>query len=217
MKKHTDVIVINGRTYHAGTGELLAHDGRAAGAHPRAAHTPAGRPASAPMARQAAAPKRPSAHRQAARNRTAHPRTRTRTLMRQGVKKPAPSLKRHVRIQGYLDAPAGLSPRLHAAPAARRQARPAKQHPDVRTSQSQLISHFSPRLFTVEHVTLLIEPPVPAPAARPRQAAARTMEPVRRRPLTTDELLEFAVQQARVPIEPLPRRRRVFRGHVAVR
>lgn len=200
MKKHTDTIVINGRSYHAGTGELLSHAPHTAPAppaHHRSEHK------AVPVS-QPAIPIQTPASRRPARHVAAHQRTRARTLMRQGVKKPGPSVKRRARVQGYLDAPI----RPHAVPG---RSHTAARHPAAKTAKGQLISHFSPQLFAVEHITLLIEPAAPAVQNRP------VAEPTRRRPLTTDELLEFAVQQARTPIEPLRRKRRLFHGHTGVR
>lgn len=200
MKKRTDTIVINGRSYHAGTGELLSHGERIA--TNRAAVQ---RPVS--EGRQEAASRPAHTGRHAARHTAPHRRERTHTLMRQAVKRPGPSVKRRARVQAYLEVPS----KPHAHRTAKSSGSPSVHPTAIKAKKSQLISHFSPDLFAAStHITLLAESFAPV---KSKTSAAQPAEPIRRRPLTTEELLEFAVQQAQVPIAPLPRKRRIFRGH----
>ncbi|HXE10189.1 MAG TPA: hypothetical protein VN554_02075, partial [Verrucomicrobiae bacterium] len=132
MKKHTDTIVINGRAYHAGTGALLSHDAHEAPASPTPIHH---RPRIASSDSSPTTSTQMPVSRRPARHVTAHPRTRGRTLMRQGVQKPGPSAKRRTRVQAYIDTPI----RPHAV---KTRTRTATRHPAVKSSKSQLISHF---------------------------------------------------------------------------
>lgn len=208
MNKHDHVIVINGRHYDAKTGRDLSGGTPAAAsdhakppstttrhvasAHP-ATHTPA--PTSHKPARRAA--------RQPARHLAPHTPKRTQTLMRHSVRKPSPTLKRRLRVQGQADSP--LRPQVEAPAHLSLSRRPARRH--VVNTHGQIISHFSPSLFVaVKHV------PVAAPA--PAKPSRPAMKPTK--PQTTDELLEYAIQLASAPPTehaPKHRRRKLLKRH----
>ena len=135
--------------------------------------------------------------------------------MRQVVKKPEPSVKRHIKVQGRLSAGGGHQhSKIVSHRPAESYARHARNHA-VKGSTGRLISHFSPELFAVEGNTPLAAygmGAVSRAAAHPavKSAPAAMADTVRPRP-TTDELLEYAVHHAPVPrTAPHRPRRKVF-------
>lgn len=212
--KKTSVIVINGRHYDAGSGAALAHEHQpaprplpSAGPAKHAAHLSRNAGHTATDLATAVQPagahgRHPAVHgtRHAAKHVAAHQPKPTATLMRQAVKKPAPALKRRIRVQAHLGQrdDAALHSRLVSRPPAA-PARTHVRHHAVKGSSTQLISHFSPQLFSVVDHTPAgpqIAEPAPQPSSRPL--------PVQHRPQTTAELLEYAIQHAAGPGEPLP-------------
>jgi hypothetical protein len=199
MQKNDHVIVLNGRRYDARTGEDLSGEGRHVRPAVRGAHKVA--PKSGPHTPAAARPHTVKAARKPARHVEAHAPTHSRTLMRQGVKRPVASAKRRIRVQGHLTSAAQPIVIGHHQPVIHRR---------TRVSSSRLINHFSPSLFIVTETPLSV-----AAKRRARQsAAASTPEPAK--PRTTAELLEYAVQYADVPHQmewPVSRKRqrRTFR------
>lgn len=192
--KNNSTIVINGRHYDARTGKPLH------GHKPRA------------EARQHTAPGAPAGHKSAAYRPTkhikAHKAEPAHTLMRQAVRKPGPSAKRHIKVQGRLGAKGG---RGHSRIITHREpetyALHARNHA-VKVTHSRLISHFSPELFSVDsHTSLSVYGSGPVQRASHRPVRSTTAGK-----LSTDELLDYAVQHAKVPQHRfVKRRRRIIR------
>lgn len=208
MRKNNNIIEINGQRYDAKTGAVLsqaaarqvpAKPAPAATHHPQPA-TP--RPAAPAVAKRAS---KHSPHRPAA----------ARTLMRQAVKKPGPSLKRQVKAQGQIDA---LAERPLARLATKKsigqldaeRLRHAKQ-----IHRSRLISHFP--AFTAGDVIKVRTALAPTEAINQASSIpAKQPATHARRPKTTAELLDQAVQQATSHLEPPPKpARRRLRHSVA--
>jgi hypothetical protein len=196
MKKNSTSIVINGRRYDGSTGKPLSHA-------PVAARAAEGHQASS------AAPPvyRPTRHI------AAHKPKPARTLMRQAVKRPPSSVSRRIKVQGQLNPEGGYErSKIISHRPVRSSHEPRTRHSDVKGSKGQIISHFSPHLFTaVDFVAVEL----PAPGGRPEGTA-----PARPKPPTTDELLEYAVQHARVPQaghQPHKRQRKLLRRRAHAR
>ncbi|HYH35893.1 MAG TPA: hypothetical protein VD706_00105 [Candidatus Saccharimonadales bacterium] len=194
MKEHKHIIVLNGRQYNAKTGESVSHPGKNAHAMKTPRPIPVHKPAT-PHETVHKPARRPAGHVKA------HAPKPAKTLMRQAVKKPSPSLKRHLRVQARLDSqikqPVIVVPhRTHQAP--RRAAKSRKVH---------LIHHFSPSLFTTVTTVVTTEPaPRPSlisdrPIANHDVTPRPTMRPAfaPRKPRTTAELLEYAIRYADSP------------------
>lgn len=198
MRKNINIIEINGQRYDAKTGAALSPAGpRQAPAKPAPPATHHAQPAKPKPATHSVArrqSKQHSPHRPA----TAH------TLMRQAVKKPGPSLKRHSKVQGHVDVLSGqplsqLAVKKSAERLDTERLRHAKQ-----IHRSRLISHFP--AFTAESADSrgqsipVTKGPRPKAAGRMARPAA---SPVKRSK-TTAELLDQAVQQATSHLEPPP-------------
>lgn len=198
MKSKNSIIVINGRHYDAHTGKPL--HGQTTSETAAASRAPA--PAvHKPHAGRTSADYRPTRHIRPHKTEHAH------TLMRQAVKKPGPSAGRRIKVQGHLGSGGRESSRIitHREPAS--YARHDRNHA-VKVTHSRLISHFSPQLFAVDSHTSLA---VYGSGAVDR-SAHRVAPKAAPRELTTDELLEFAVQHAKAPRHHVAaRRRRVIR------
>ncbi|MGH7192936.1 MAG: hypothetical protein ACREJM_05290 [Candidatus Saccharimonadales bacterium] len=209
MKKSSDVIVLNGRRYDAHTGKPL--DGGAEYAAPRAAHrAPVHSTAAIKPVRHHESAHRP--HRAPARPVAAHTPEHSRTLMRQTVRRPEDSSKRRLKVQGRLSAGGRESSKILTRPDARRPNTGRLQNPSTKREKGRLISHFSPELFAVDGH----RPAITYGAAPVRSTAGRPQTPPVAKSWTTDELLEYAVQNAGMPEQPAARRRRgpfLRRGH----
>jgi hypothetical protein len=206
VNKQKHIIVLNGRRFNAKTGENLSHPAESV-AVPEASHrTPVHTPA-APVSHSAnshsAATSKPvhTAARQPAGHIKAHSPKAAHTLMRQGVKRPSAGLKRRIRVQGHLDTQ--IKPVVAKAPIRTHQIR----HHTIKSKQVQLISHFSPNLFTtVTHTTIETTRPLASsrPVSQSQPAPQPAMPPTlaSKKPRTTAELLEYAIQYADSPPEP---------------
>jgi hypothetical protein len=199
VKKKSTSIVINGRRYDSSTGKPLSHapvTARAAEGHRASSGVPGKQPDS-----HGAAAYRPTRHI------AAHKPAPARTLMRQAVKRPPSGASRRIKVQGRLNPEGGYErSRIISHRPVKSSHGPHTRHSDVKSNKGQVISHFSPHLFSsVEFVA--VEPP--APAGRSGGTA-----PVSPAPPTTDELLEYAVQHASVPQgghQPHKRHRKLLR------
>lgn len=132
--------------------------------------------------------------------------------MRQAVKRPPSGVSRRIKVQGQLNPEGGYErSKIISHRPVRSSHGPRTRHSDVKGNKGQIISHFSPHLFTaVDFVA--VEPPAPD-----RQSAAA---PARPKPPTTDELLEYAVQHASVPQaghQPHKRHRKLLRRRAHAR
>lgn len=191
-----NIIIINGRHYDAKTGEALS-------GQPHHAAAPAHTAAVRGVVRQTAGHAR------------VHPPKPSQTLMRQAVKKPSADLKRRIKVQGHLDSSAGrASSKIIVRSSDRQPNIHHLQHVATKRAKGRLISHFSPELFEVDSHTPAI---TYGAAAVQRTSAHAPTHPIHaKKPRTTAELLEYAVQQAKVPEQPLPRKhhRKLFKRHV---
>ncbi len=205
MKKKSTSIVINGRRYDGSTGKPLSHA-------PVPARAGEGRRAASTVT-TAKPGSRDTAGYRPTRHIAAHKPKPAQTLMRQAVKRPPSGVSRRIKVQGRLNPEGGYerSKIISHRPAGSSHG-PRTRHNDVKGNKGQVISHFSPHLFTsVDFVA--VEPP--APDRRPGPTA-----PVHRKPPTTDELLEYAVQHASVPQsghQPHKRHRKLLRRRAHAR
>jgi hypothetical protein len=123
--------------------------------------------------------------------------------MRKGVKKPVPSAKRHIKVQGSLSAgdsrePSRIISRRHHTSYGQH-----RRNHAVKATHSRLISHFSPELFSVDdHTSLAIY----GSGAVHRTASRRTVKPAAKKP-TADELFDYAVHHASPPRHHVAKRR----------
>lgn len=188
--KGSNVIVINGRRYDAHTGEPL--DAGPA-PRPKPAHDQI-----ATVQRHEPAKHHKSDHgRRHTHHAAPHAPEHSRTLMRQVVKKPEDSLKHRIKVQGRLDG-SGERPssRILTRSGARRPNTGRLQNPGTKRAKGQLISHFSPELFYVDKHT----PAVTYGATPVRRTTDPRANPApTKKSWTTDELLEYAVQNATAP------------------
>jgi hypothetical protein len=187
MRKNSNIIKINGKAYDATTGGLL-NSSDAVKTSPKQISV-----------RQAPAKtSKPVAHdviRHPAKQPNPHQPKPSRTLMRQAVKKPAAALKRHHKAQGHTDTlasrPLGkvvVKPSLNRLDEER--LRHAKEIP-----RSRLISRF-PKLTSTAFS------PSPPPVKKPEPQPATVASPAPKKPTTTAELLDRAIEQATSHLEP---------------
>jgi hypothetical protein len=201
MRKNSNTIKINGKTYDATTGGLLASPGSVKAPSKKIAVKQPTAKTSKPVVHDAI--------RQAAKQPAGHKPKPSRTLMRQAVKKPGPALKRHHKAQGHTDTlsarPLGevlVKPSLHKVDEQR--LRHAKQIP-----RSQLISRFpklTPGSFSPSPAAVQKTEPQPRPAAVTAAPA--------KRPTTTAELLDRAIEQATSHLEPPVKPKKSRRKHL---
>lgn len=199
MRKNNNIIEINGQRYDSRTGAVLPPSGPGqaiAKPLPAIAHSPHPAKPGPDMHDVVRRPVKPHA---------SHPPAAAHTLMRQAVKKPAPSLKRQSRAQGHIGSPAKqpLSQLAIKKPVGQldpERLRKAKQIP-----KSRLIGHFPP--FAAGDATRPAWPAKPvtvsraAPLPPPKPA---NHQPKQRHTKTTAELLDQAVQRATSHLEPPP-------------
>lgn len=178
-----NTIKINGKHYDAVTGQPIGHGEALA---PRPAHKPALK----------AAVKRPTMHdvvRHTAKPAPGHKPETSNTLMRQAVRKPDP-VKRQLKVQAVTSAAstlAAVAPKTSVS-----QVHPAKLHKAKHVPKSHLISHFSPSVMQPSLPVYV--PPTPVESARPLAIQAHNHKPVSKakKPQTTAELLDRALQSA---------------------
>lgn len=202
MRKNNNIIEINGQRYDAKTGAVLsqASPGQASAKPTAAAHHP-----------QAAAP---AVARRSSKQHSPHQPAAAHTLMRQAVKKPQASLKRQVKAQGQIDALAErplarLTTKKSIGQLDAERLRHAKQ-----IHRSRLISHFP--AFTAGDVIKVRTALAPTEAINQASIPAKQPATHARRPKTTAELLDQAVQRATSHLEPPPKpARRRLRHSVA--
>jgi hypothetical protein len=213
-----NIIEINGKRYDARTGAALSsssnyHVGdivqpaaKATAAKTITIHqpshhdiTPKAKPASQVRVHDAIrAPQHPANHKP----------QRSKTLMRAAVKKPAGSLKRHVKAQSNTDA-------LVDKPSARLQPKSSVHRLDNKRLQharnipkSASVSRFSkiPLPTTSPdspvHIPTAARPPAQQP--QPRAIDSPMPKTAKRQPQTTSDFLERAVQQATSHLQPPP-------------
>lgn len=201
MSKKQTTIEINGRRYDAASGVLLPGG-------PVAPDVPAPSHVVRPT------PKEASHHspRQAAKPVHGHAPKVARTLMRQAVRKPAAN-KKQLRVQIQAADLAAEALAAVKSPKSAQQIDTRRLQQAKRVPRSRLISHFS--AATAQPALSAYVPP-----AEPLQAvslrAARPAPSKARRPQTTSELLDLALQSASShKAQPLPAKRRRRRGRLA--
>jgi len=178
MRKKNNIIEINGRPYDANTGAALNHSPAGGAKSKPAVGGPAVKPASAAIAR------RPAKHAQS------HKPAPSGTLMRHAVHKPEPGLKRRIKAQGDTDALARQALDNIVANASLRRLDAKRLQNAKKVAKSQLVSHFLP--ITADSYT----PPVAPPQPKAATPAVHTLANPAKRPKTTADILERAVQQA---------------------
>lgn len=198
MRKRNTTIEINGHRYDAVTGAKLEGTGHHAAPQSQVKKVPVrdDEPAAKPAGRQAS--------RQTARHTARRRTTSSRTLMRQGLKKPKPALKRGQKAHG----PAGaLVPHYlnevsldtdHRLDEKR--LRHAKQ-----IRRSNLISHFLPATASSDKGSRINVKTRPVQAVRSQTAHAK---PESAKPPATADMLEQAVKQATSHLQPPPKHHR---------
>jgi hypothetical protein len=119
----------------------------------------------------------------------------SRTLMRQAVQKPGPGLKRRLKAQGDVDSLAQQALESIAASSLSSLRRlDAKRLQDAqKVAKSQFVSHFSAAAATA---AASYTPPTASPKPNPAGRAIPPLTSPAKRPRTTADLLERAVQQA---------------------
>lgn len=130
--------------------------------------------------------------------------------MRKGVKKPGPSAKRRIKVQGNLGTGGGREQsRIISHREPESYARHSRNHA-VKATHSRLISHFSPELFSVDdHTSLAMYGSKAGRPTAPRRPAGHI--PPKKH--TTDELLDYAVQHANTPHRHAVKRRHGITRH----
>lgn len=193
MRKNNNTIEINGQLYDATTGAVLKRT-PTANAQPEPLATastspPAVQPAASDPIRQSVKP---------AMSRKPAPSS---TLMRHAVKKPATGLKRHLRAQGAADLLA--SPPLGGivVPTSVQRLDPKRLQDAQKIAKSRFVSRFSPSSIGATTVSPATAPTPPQPnsslPSRHLSAAPAHLAPSHaKRPKTTADLLDRALQQA---------------------
>lgn len=134
----------------------------------------------------------------------------SKTLMRSAVKKPAPGLKRHLKVQSSTDA-ALTAPSLTVA------AKPSVHRVDVsraqragRVPRSQAVQRFRKTELTNYSVPVTVRTTAQSPAALQPVQQLQPADPQPSQP--TEDFLERAIQQATSHLEPAPmvKKRRLF-------
>ncbi len=193
MRKTNNIIEINGKRYDTHTGALLSSDAEVAASKPKASPKPA--------------PVKTAAVKHTAQTGRSKPRSLSRTpapaktLMRQAVRKPTAGLKRRNKANGPTDSLIEKRPLPTVKPkqSSKRLDTLRLQHAR-HIRKSRLVSRFS----TGTTITPAAAP-VAAPARRPAQAIpTRQLPKLTKRPKTTADLLEHALQQSTSHLEPPP-------------
>jgi hypothetical protein len=181
MRKNNNIIEINGHRYDVKTGERLSVGGSSR-------HTASAMP-TVHASPHEAPPKPRTVARQPAHHHKSHPPATSRTLMRQGVKKPALARQHRLRAQGHTDALVQtalppVTPQQSVLQLDEKRWQHAKHVP-----KSRLISRFSPATAaTNNYVT-------PRPASHPPQTQHQPSQPPSHTK-PTEKLLEQALAHA---------------------
>ncbi len=216
MAKIKNFIEINGKRYDAVTGVLVVAGGSPAtvATTTQIHKTPKTPPRKSAVAHSAKST--PGKRHRALRPVAAHAPAPARTLMRQVVVKPSPSLKRRFKAIAAIDFPAptpsfSLVVKSSVLSLDDKRLQHARQ-----ISKSHAISRFSQGQPIGQSIKVSVLP-APAPVPQPptyRAAALKT-----KRPKTTADILELALQQAtshlQPPVEPVRHRHLWHRSHKA--
>jgi hypothetical protein len=180
VRKNNNIIEINGQRYDATSGAVLKR------------YPP-----------NNAKPAAPGTIRQSAKHSPSHKPAPSNTLMRQAVRKPGPGLKRRFKAQGDTDSLARQALDSIVANASLRRLDIKRLQDAKKVAKSQFVSHFSPTTAAVSYT-----PPTTPPKPNVAAPAVHTLAGPAKRPKTTADLLERAVQQATSHREPPPERTR---------
>jgi hypothetical protein len=171
VRKNNNIIEINGQRYDATTGVALKR--------------------SPP---NNAKPAVPGTIRQPAKHSLSHKPAASSTLMRQAVQKPGPGLKRRFKAQGDTDSLARQALDSIVANASLRRLDIKRLQDAKKVAKSQFVSHFSATTATTAAASYM--PPTTPPKPGASTPAVHTLAGPAKRPKTTADLLERAVQQA---------------------
>jgi len=206
VRKNNNIIEINGKLYDVTTGAALADSTSSqAATKPIAADRISSPTAVKPLTRDVT--------RQAAKHSSSHSPKPARTLMRQAVKKPGPSLKRRFKAQGLIDELDRQSLNSVAINnTAQRLDAKRLQHAE-QVAKSQLVNHFSPATTSNANQQAAWQPPVTthSPQTADGNHPAKAIQPAKTLKTTAD-MLEHAVQQATSYREMPPGRSRHHRA-----
>lgn len=212
MRKNNNTIEINGKLYDASTGALLNSP------DPKPDKTEARPPAHHEQpVKRTPKPTLSDITRKPAKLASSHAPTPSRTLMRQAVKKPGSSLKRQHKAQGDTDALALRQLRkVIVKPSISRLDEQRLRHAE-QIPKSSMISRFP----SITSDAFSSEPsPAKSAAAAPvakanlapgRDLPPRPVQPAKK-PRTTADILERAIEQATSHLEPPPPRQK-YRRH----
>ncbi len=193
MGKKNNIIEINGKRYDAHTGAAIGHA--------PVTVKPASKPIAVHHHTDTPAVKEPTVHhsttttRKTAKKLPSHAPQRSTTLMRKAVKKPSPSLKRHVKAIGHtsslVDQPdAPVVPKLSFG-----NPDPKRLQHASHIKKSRLISHFN---FNQSQPAYA----VPVTVVTPSKPVFTPKAPKRRLAPDASDIFERAVQQATSHLEP---------------
>lgn len=219
MNKNNNIIEINGQRYDASTGAALDNHLSAKGkANHQTVDTGNQSGAKAPSAKQIPVqhghqPKTTKPHkkrpihdvvRRSAKRPAGHGPQPAKTLMRDAVKKPASSFKRHLKAHGRTDAPAkrpslSIAPKLSAYDLDTKRLQHARQ-----VAKSRLVRRFN-------QASVIATPPSPVMQSDKKPAVAsrplsKPAGPKRPKAKTTADLLQHALQHATSHQEPPPKK-----------
>lgn len=189
-----NVLIINGKKYEATTGVLLDKPPK----HKTSTKPPA-------KSKQHKAPTKPAAKpkRQPAKNLNAHKPAKASTLMRKGLAKPGASTKRKIKTSSHVDTLKKQSTaKIEIKKPAHKVDKQLLSYAQ-RIKKSPLIRHFNP-ITDVEYKFEPASPPSNV-SSQPRPA-----KKAKRKPQTTEELLDYAISQANSheqPLAPKPKRK----------
>ncbi|HZL08336.1 MAG TPA: hypothetical protein VFC50_04035 [Candidatus Dormibacteraeota bacterium] len=213
MRKNNNTIEINGKLYDASTGALLnsptPKPNKAEAQPPTRHEQPAPRTSKPALS---------NVSRKPAKRSSSHAPSSSRTLMRQAVKKPGSSLKRQHKAQGDTDA------------LALRQLRKVIVKPSISRLDEQRLRHAEqiPKSRMISRFPSITSDafsngPSPAKSVAAASAAKANLAPGRdlparpaqpaKKPRTTADILERAVEQATSHLEPPPPRQKYRRRH----
>lgn len=208
-----NIIEINGKRYDVNSGATVGHPVRTPSAKPKTITVvtklePAQHKASDHAKPVKSAPQ-PRTHtgRQRTNNSPRHTTQHSKTLMRRAVKKPAPSLKRRIKVQGHTGTLVEQPSSQIVEKISISSFDPKRLQRASHVKKSNLIKHFNPNqpVYAVPvTVTKTVVEPVSLPVADQPTAP-------------TPDFLELAIQNATSHLEPAPKKPRKRRLHLTRR
>ncbi len=202
-----NILIINGKKYESTTGELLDAPKKSISAKkPKSKTSPkkAKAPSKVASAKKPLKPK-PKAERKAATSIAPHKPAKAQTLMRKGLSKPEASTKRKLRTTTHLATTnKTVPPKIEVKKSALKVDKQLLSYAS-KIKKSPLIRHFNPvpkSEYSFEASTKTNITPVSAKSVAVKNP--------KRKPQTTEELLEYAISQAtshEEPLAPKPKRK----------